>query len=90
MPAPARTLALTDSPSQLTPAVAQALNLAQSDGTSVFSSAGIAILLFAYGLAIVRSALPPKWLGWVALPFVILAFVPGVGFSCSSRRASGR
>ena len=74
------TLALADSPSRLTPVSAQTLNLIKTDGNSVFSSAGIAVLLFAYGLAIVRSGLLPKWLGWVAFPFVILALFPPTGF----------
>jgi len=74
------TFALADSPSRLTTASAQTLNLIKTDGNGVFSSAGIAVLLFAFGLAIVRSGLLPKWLGWVAFPFVIVALIPPTSF----------
>lgn len=72
--------ALADSPSHLSPAAAQALNLANMDITYAMELAGIAILLFSFGLAIVNSALLPKWLGWVAFPLALIALIPPIGF----------
>jgi hypothetical protein len=72
--------ALTDSPSHLSASAAQSLFLVNEDGSFAFASAGIAIMLFAYGLAIVKSRLLPTWLGWVAFPLALSAFVPPAGF----------
>lgn len=73
-------LALSDSPSHLSPAAAQALNLADMDVTSPLAFAGIAVLFVGFGLAIIKSALLPKWLGWIALPLGVLALIPVIGF----------
>lgn len=72
--------ALTDSPGHLSPAAAQALYLIDEDGAYGFAVAGIALMLFAFGLAILKSDLLPRWLGWVAFPFAVVAFVPPTGF----------
>ena len=72
--------ALTDSPSHLNPAAAQALFLVNQDVTGGLSLAGIALLFFCFGWAIRDSALLPKWLGWVALPLTLAALIPPVGF----------
>jgi hypothetical protein len=72
--------ALTDSPSHLAPAAAQALNLISMDMTFGLSTAGLAILFFAFGLAIVKSTLLPTWLGWVAFPLALSALVVPIGF----------
>lgn len=73
--------ALADSPSHLSPAAAQALNLASMDVTYGLSLAGLAILFFSFGLAIVNSALLPTWLGWVAFPLALVALIPPIGFA---------
>ncbi len=73
--------ALTDSPSHLSPAAAQALNLVSSDMTYGISLAGIALLSFCFGLAIINSALLPAWLGWVALLLTLVALIPPIGFA---------
>jgi hypothetical protein len=70
------TWALIDVPNHLTPQAAQTLNVLYSDGTYGFTAAGIAILLVAYGLAIVRSDLLPHWLGWLGFPLAIVAISP--------------
>ena len=73
--------ALADSPSHLSPAAAQALYLTNTDVTYGLSLAGIALLFFCFGLAIVNSGLLPKWLGWVAFPLTLIALVPPIGFA---------
>jgi Domain of unknown function (DUF4386) len=72
--------ALTDSPSHLSPSAAQVLFLVNQDVSSGLSLAGIALLLFCFGRAILNSALLPKWLGWVAFPLTLAAFFPPFGF----------
>jgi hypothetical protein len=72
--------ALADSPSHLSANAAQALNLVDMDVTSGMSLAGVSILLLAFGFAILKSALLPKWLGWVALPLAVIALIPPIGF----------
>ncbi|HXZ56948.1 MAG TPA: DUF4386 family protein [Gaiellaceae bacterium] len=72
--------ALVDSPSHLSPAAAQTLNLIDNEVTAGLSFAGMALLLLCFGLAIVNSALLPKWLGWVAFPLAVVALIPPIGF----------
>jgi hypothetical protein len=72
--------ALTESPSHTSPAAAQALNLVSMDMTYGLMLAGLAILFFAFGLAIVRGKLLPAWLGWVAFPLALVALIPPIGF----------
>jgi hypothetical protein len=72
--------ALVDSPSHLSPDAAQMLNLMNMDVTGGLSLAGIVLLLFCFGWAILGSALLPKWLGWVAFPLALIALIPPLGF----------
>jgi Domain of unknown function (DUF4386) len=72
--------ALTDSPMHTTPAAAQALNLVSNDMTYALMLAGIAILFICFGSAILKSALLPAWLGWIAFPLAICALIPPIGF----------
>ena len=72
--------ALTDSPSHLTPAAAQVLNLMNNDVSNGLSVAGIAIFFVCFGWAILNSALLPKWLGWVAFPLAIAAVIWPISF----------
>jgi hypothetical protein len=72
--------ALTDSPSHLSPAAAQVLNLVNEDVSNGLSLAGIALLLFCFGWAILNSGLLPKWLGWIAFPLALIALFPPLGF----------
>lgn len=71
--------ALADVPSKLSPAAAQALNLLENDLAVFALTAGVAVLLMAAGIAIVRSGLLPVWLGWVAIVIAVVGLTP-VGF----------
>jgi hypothetical protein len=73
--------ALVDAPNHLTAASAQTLHLIDQDLGSGFSDAGLAIMLFAFGLAILQSRLLPRWLGWAALPVALIALIPPIGFA---------
>lgn len=71
---------LSDSPNHLSAGAAQVLNLISMDVGESFASAGIALLFFCFGWAILSSRLLPVWLGWVALPFALLAVIPPTEF----------
>lgn len=73
--------ALTESPSHTSEAAAQALNLVNSDVTYGLMLAGLAVLFFCFGLAIVSGKLLPSWLGWVAFPLALVALIPPIGFA---------
>lgn len=68
--------ALADVPSQLDPSSAQALNLLQINAFQFAEAPGLAVLLVANGLVIVRSGLLPVWLGWVGIVFGAFALTP--------------
>jgi hypothetical protein len=68
-------LALSDYPGRLEPAAAHALNLLSND--SFFPLAvGVSAFMIGNGLAITRSAVLPRWLGWVAFVIGILGATP--------------
>jgi hypothetical protein len=71
--------ALVDVPSKLSPAAAQALNLLENDMSVFALTAGVAVLLMAPGIAIVRTRLLPVWLGWIAIVIAVVGLTP-VGF----------
>jgi len=73
-------LALTSDTSHLDPSTAQGLNLLLTDAGAGLALCGMAILLFTYGMAIVKTGLLPKWLGWIALPFAVVALIPWIGW----------
>jgi hypothetical protein len=67
--------ALADVPHDLSAAAAQALNVLNND--LVFPSlVGLAVFGLASGLAILRGAPLPRWLGWVAIAIGIAAVTP--------------
>ena len=70
-------LALAHSPKQLLPATAQTLNLLRSDMHTFLTAAGVAVLMFASGLAILRSGLAAAWLGWLSLAIGLLGLIAG-------------
>jgi hypothetical protein len=72
------TLALTDQTSHLAPAAAQTLNLIRWDVQRALLAGGAAVMLFSFGLAIVKSSLLPRWLGWLAFPLAIAALIPAL------------
>jgi hypothetical protein len=67
--------ALADVPSHLDPAAAQALNVLNSDLFFPTAAGGCAFGI-ASGLAILRGARLPKWLGWVAILMGIITITP--------------
>lgn len=71
--------ALTESPSHTSVAAAQALNLVNNDVTYGLMLAGLAVLFFSFGLAIVKGKLLPTWLGWVAFPLALVSLIPPIG-----------
>jgi hypothetical protein len=72
------TYALADAPNRLAPATAQTLNLLDED---VFFTAFVGAGLFgiASGIAILRGARLPKWLGWAAIVIGLVSFTPAIG-----------
>ncbi|HWF34716.1 MAG TPA: hypothetical protein VG295_05080 [Solirubrobacteraceae bacterium] len=69
-------LALADVPGALSPSAAQALNLLENDLTLFALGTGIAVLMMAAGLAILRGRQLPAWLGWSAIAFAVVALIP--------------
>lgn len=67
--------AATDVPGKISPAAEQALNVLQND---VFFGLliGAGVFLIGNGLAIVKSAALPAWLGWAAVLFGVAAVTP--------------
>ena len=67
--------ALSDAPGRLSPGAAQALNLLSND-LVLTSSAGFCVFGLASGLAILRGAPLPRWLGWVAILIGVVVVTP--------------
>lgn len=67
--------ALSDAPTRLSPGAAQALNLLSNDMV-LTSSAGFCVFALASGLAILRGASLPRWLGWVAILIGVVVVTP--------------
>jgi len=67
--------AATDVPGKISPTAEQALNVLQND---VFLGLliGAGVFLIGNGLAIVRSVALPRWLGWAAVIFGVVAVTP--------------
>ncbi len=67
--------AATDVPGKISPTAEQALNVRQND---VFFGLlmGAGVFLIGFGLAIVKSAALPAWLGWAAVLFGVVAVTP--------------
>ncbi|MDP9164493.1 MAG: hypothetical protein M3O32_00185 [Actinomycetota bacterium] len=66
--------ALATGHDHIEPAAAQALNVVFESHYPAIT--GIAVLMFAAWLSIVRSRALPLWLGWAALPIGLLAVAP--------------
>ena len=70
--------ALTNAADDIEPAGAQALQ-ALWDNDFVPIALGVLMFLWATGLAVIRTGVLPKWLGWVMLVLGVLGFTP-IGF----------
>ena len=68
-------LAAADVPGKIDPAAEQALSVLAND-TFIAFLLGMAVFMFGNGLAIVRTGVLPKWLGWVAVVIGIVAVTP--------------
>ncbi len=68
--------ALGDSPDHLTLSSAQTLNYLQNDLAAILASMAFGVMAISAGVAMVKSALLPTWLGWVSLVLGILGVVP--------------
>jgi hypothetical protein len=74
------TLSLTDAVDHVDPTVMQTLNVLQNDLGNFMSSAGGAVFLAATGIALIRTATLPRWLGWVGVVLAAASLViPGIG-----------
>jgi hypothetical protein len=73
--------ALADVPHHLNAGAAQALNLLSNDLGTLMLIGGLGVVLMATGLAIVRSGLLPRALGWFAIVFGVVALTPIGWFS---------
>jgi hypothetical protein len=69
------TWALSDDPSTLDPAAAQALNAA-ANSSFILAILGVAVFMLGNGIAIVRSRALPRWLGWAAIVIGVVAATP--------------
>jgi hypothetical protein len=70
-------IALNDALDHLTLSSAQTLNYLQSeDMTSILGSMAFGLMAIAAGVAILKSAVLPTWLGWVSLVLGILGLLP--------------
>jgi hypothetical protein len=68
--------ALADNPRVMGAQVAQTLNLVASDMLVPLLLAGLGVIFFATGLAIVRAGLLPRWVGWVSMVFGVVSLTP--------------
>jgi hypothetical protein len=68
--------ALADSPDHLTLSSAQTLNYMQSDMPLILASMAFGVMAIAAGVAMLKSARLPTWLGWVSVVLGILGVVP--------------
>jgi hypothetical protein len=69
-------VALADSPDHLTLSSAQTLNFLQNDIPSMLASMAFGVMAIAAGIAMVKSALLPTWLGRVSVVLGILGLLP--------------
>ena len=68
--------ALGDSPDHLTLSSAQTLNYLQNDLPAILASAAFGVMAISAGIAMLKSARLPTWLGWVSLILGILGVLP--------------
>jgi len=64
---------LGEAVNHVSPAVMQTLNVLQNDLNIALSGAGAAVFLVGTGIALIRSATLPRWLGWVGVVLAAIA-----------------
>jgi hypothetical protein len=74
------TVALTDVPSKLSPAAAQALNVLNNDVAGVFIGAGLAVLWLATAITILQAKVLPAWTGWLSAVIGVVAAAGPLAF----------
>jgi hypothetical protein len=67
--------AAADVPSKISPAAEQALNVLSNDVFLAFLI-GLGVFLLGNGIAIARTGVLPRWLGWIAVVMGIVALTP--------------
>jgi hypothetical protein len=73
------TISLTDSPTAISPAANQALNVANSDVPFIPILVGLVLFMVGYGIAIVCGNVLPRWLGWVAIVLGLASLAGAIG-----------
>lgn len=68
--------ALGDSPEHLTLSSAQTLNYLQNDLPAILSSMAFGVMAISAGIAMLKSVVLPRWLGWVSVILGILGVLP--------------
>lgn len=62
-----------DAVGHVNPTVLQTLNVLQLDGSTFFVGPGTAVFMIATGIALIRSGVLAKWLGWVGVVLGVAA-----------------
>ena len=70
-------LLLVNGVNHLEPGSMQTINALSEDSTNLLGGIGVAVLLGATGIAIIRNRGLPLWLGWVAVVFAVASLVVG-------------
>jgi nucleoside recognition membrane protein YjiH len=73
-------LALSDTPKNLTPSTAAALNFLQGSLPGILASMALGVMAISAGIAMVKSNALPTWLGWFSVVIGILGALPGGDF----------
>jgi hypothetical protein len=72
--------ALADAVNHVAPTTMQTLGVLQNDGSTFVTGAGQAVFLVATGIALIRTGVLARWLGWVGVVLGIVALaIPFVG-----------
>jgi hypothetical protein len=74
------TFSLIDAPRAISPAAEQALSVISNDVPFVVLLVGVVAFMVGHGIAIVRTGVLPRWLGWAAIVVGIVAAIPVVGW----------
>lgn len=72
--------ALADAVNHVAPTTMQTLGVLQNDGITFLTGVGQAVFLVATGIALIRTGVLGRWLGWVGVVFGVVAVVlPFIG-----------